>query len=97
MLRAAAAAFSEDALATAIAAATLLLLRRRIRGALTILAGVALGRGSDWVTATSTLVVAMAFRPLRARVQSVVDRRFDRARSDGLRAVQAFENEVRED
>jgi signal transduction histidine kinase len=61
-----------------------------------LVAGVALGRGSDWATATATLVVALAFRPLRARVQLIVDRRFDRARSDGLRAVQAFENEVRE-
>ena len=63
---------------------------------ITLAAGVAVGRGSDWVTAAGTLVVALSFRPLRARVQAVVDRRFDRARSDGLRTVQAFENEVRE-
>jgi signal transduction histidine kinase len=63
---------------------------------ITLAAGVAVGRGSDWVTAAGTLVVALSFRPLRTRVQSLVDRRFDRARSDGLRTVQAFENEVRE-
>jgi signal transduction histidine kinase len=63
---------------------------------ITLAAGVAVGRGSDWVTAAGTLVVALSFRPLRTRVQAVVDRRFDRARSDGLRTVQAFENEVRE-
>ena len=48
------------------------------------------------MTAAGTLVVALSFRPLRTRVQAIVDRRFDRARSDGLRTVQAFENEVRE-
>jgi len=64
--------------------------------AITLVAGVAVGRGSDWVTAGATLVVALSFRPLRARVQGIVDRRFDRARSDGLRAVQEFENDVRE-
>ena len=50
----------------------------------------------DWVTAAGTLVVALSFRPLRARVQGIVDRRFDRARLESLRAVQDFENEVRE-
>ena len=64
--------------------------------AITLAAGVAVGRGSSWVTAAGTLVVALSFRPLRARIQRIVDRRFDRARSEGLRAVQEFENEVRE-
>jgi signal transduction histidine kinase len=64
--------------------------------AITLAAGVAVGRGSDWVTAAGTLVVALSFRPLRARIQALVDRRFDRARSEGLRTVQAFENDVRE-
>jgi signal transduction histidine kinase len=63
---------------------------------ITLAAGVAAGRGSAWVTAAATLVVALSFRPLRARVQGIVDRRFDRARSDGLRTVQAFESDVRE-
>ena len=63
---------------------------------ITLAAGVAAGRGSAWVTAAATLVVALSFRPLRARVQGIVDRRFDRARSDGLRMVQAFESDVRE-
>ncbi|MDP9259453.1 MAG: histidine kinase [Actinomycetota bacterium] len=63
---------------------------------ITLAAGVAVGHGSAWVTAAATLVVALSFRPLRARVQSIVDRRFDRARSDGLRTVEAFESDVRE-
>jgi signal transduction histidine kinase len=51
----------------------------------TLLLGTWLGRGSGWVTAVATLVVAVAFRPLRERVQDVVNRRFHRAR---YRAVQ---------
>jgi signal transduction histidine kinase len=58
--------------------------------------GVVLGRGSSWVTAAATLAVAVAFRPLRARVQARVDRRFDRARFEAVRQVQAFEDDVRE-
>jgi signal transduction histidine kinase len=58
--------------------------------------GVAAGRGSDWVAAAATLLVAVAFRPLRARVQSAVDARFDRQRHAGVLAVEAFEREVRE-
>jgi signal transduction histidine kinase len=64
--------------------------------AITLAAGVAVGHGSDWVTAAGTLVVALSFRPLRSRVQRIVDRRFDRARLESLHMVQAFENEVRE-
>ena len=75
---------------------TLTLLLAATYIAITLAAGVAVGRGSDWVTAAATLVVALSFRPLRARVQGIVDRRFDRARSDGLRMVQAFESDVRE-
>ena len=51
-----------------------------------VLLGTALGRGSGWATAGATLVVAVAFRPLRARVQDAVDRRFNRARYDGVAA-----------
>jgi signal transduction histidine kinase len=54
-----------------------------------------LGSGSTWATAGATLVVAIAFRPLRAVVQDAVDRRFARARYDALRRVQAFLEDVR--
>ena len=62
----------------------------------TLLLGVLAGRGSDWVVAGATLAVAVAFRPLRAGIQSAVDRRFARERFQGVRRVQAFEHEVRE-
>src|SRR5258708_3559664 len=55
-----------------------------------VLLGTALGRGSGWATAAATLVVAVAFRPLRARVQDAVDRRFNRARYDALTRMANF-------
>jgi hypothetical protein len=45
-----------------------------------LLFGTAVGSGSAWPTAVATLFVAVAFRPLRGRVQDAVDRRFSRAR-----------------
>jgi signal transduction histidine kinase len=56
----------------------------------TLLLGTALGRGSAWATAAATLVVAVSFRPLRARVQDAVDRRFNRARYEALRQMADF-------
>jgi len=60
-----------------------------------VLLGTLLGRGSGWATAAATLVVAVAFRPLRARLQDVVDRRFNRARYDALRRVANFLEDLR--
>ncbi|MGX6605023.1 sensor histidine kinase [Micromonosporaceae bacterium Da 78-11] len=53
------------------------------------------GRRSPWVTAGATLAVAAAFRPLRARIQDAVDRRFRRARYDALTRVDAFLDDLR--
>jgi signal transduction histidine kinase len=50
--------------------------------------GVALGSGSTLATAAATLAVALAFGTLRSRVQRIVDRRFARARYEGLRRVE---------
>jgi signal transduction histidine kinase len=63
---------------------------------ITVGLGVVAGHGSAWVTALATLAVAVAFRPLRARIQMRVDRRFDRASFEAVRRVRAFEEEVRE-
>jgi signal transduction histidine kinase len=58
--------------------------------------GVLVGGDSPWVIALATLAVAVAFRPLRARIQDLVDRRYRRARYEGVRLVRSFEDEVRD-
>jgi signal transduction histidine kinase len=63
---------------------------------ITIGLGVLVGGDSPWVIAVATLAVAVAFRPLRARIQDLVDRRYRRARYEGVRRVRAFEDEVRD-
>jgi signal transduction histidine kinase len=57
--------------------------------------GVAIGAGSTLPTAVATLAVALVFGPLRSRVQVLVDRRFDRARNEGLRTVEDYLEELR--
>jgi signal transduction histidine kinase len=63
--------------------------------ATTLALGTALGSGSSWATAGATLLVAVSFRPLRARVQDVVDRRFSQARYDARRRMSAFLDRLR--
>ena len=58
--------------------------------------GVLVGGDSKWVVAVATLAVALAFRPLRARIQDLFDRRFRRARYEGVHLVRAFEDDVRD-
>lgn len=48
------------------------------------------------VVATSTLAVALAFNPVRRRVQGVVDRRFNRSRYDAERTVTGFADRLRD-
>jgi signal transduction histidine kinase len=57
--------------------------------------GVAIGSGSTFPTAAATLAVALVFGPLRSRVQVLVDRRFDRARYEGLRKIERFLEDLR--
>lgn len=75
--------------------ATLTVLLAAGFAAITVVLGTALGRGSPWVTAAATLGAALAFRPLRARVQDVVDRRFNRARYDAVHRIEEFLEELR--
>ena len=52
--------------------------------------------GGDTISiALSTLVVATLFQPLRQRVQTIVDRRFDRARFNADRTTAAFSERLR--
>jgi signal transduction histidine kinase len=76
--------------------ATLTLLLLATYAAITVGLGVLVGGESAPVAAVATLVVALAFLPLRARIQDLVDRRFRKSRYEGVRLVRAFEDEVRD-
>jgi hypothetical protein len=52
-------------------------------------------QGETLAIAGSTLMAAALFQPVRRRVQSAVDRRFDRARYDRRRTVDAFAEHLR--
>jgi hypothetical protein len=52
---------------------------------------------SDLTIAGSTLAVAGLFRPLRARMQGFIDRRFYRGKYDTQRTLESFSSRLRED
>jgi signal transduction histidine kinase len=66
-----------------------------VYAAVSVALGVLAGGDSTSVVAVATLVAALAFRPLRVRIQDLVDRRFRRARYEGVRLVRQFEDDVR--
>lgn len=63
--------------------------------ALVVLVRQVLPDQSDLAVAASTLAVAALFNPLRRRVQTVVDRRFNRTRYDREQVVAAFGHDLR--
>ena len=60
-----------------------------------LLAGQVAG-GSAFAASVGTLAAALAFRPLRDRLQDVVDRRFARQRFEGVRLLREFLDDVRD-
>jgi hypothetical protein len=67
-----------------------------IYAGLVLLATQVLGFASTWAVAGSTLAAAALFTPLRRRVQRAVDRRFNRARYDADRMVDAFASRLQD-
>jgi hypothetical protein len=55
------------------------------------------GQSGEVAVTVTTLVVALAFQPLRRRIQGTIDRRFARRTVDAETAMRAFSGSLREE
>jgi hypothetical protein len=69
-------------------------------GGITLLGSVSLsvtGQSGEVAVTLTTLAVALAFQPLRRRIQHSIDRRFSRRTVDAETAMRAFSGRLREE
>jgi signal transduction histidine kinase len=75
--------------------ATITLLLAGAYFAVAVVVGAVGGRGSIWATAVVTLIAGVGARPLRDRLQRVVDRHFNRSHYEAIQRVDGFLGELR--